>query len=114
MAAWHRETDMNEDDLSREQRRHVEALHTEFTQQLARVNVNLRAASPHMNEIAPTVREALLADDSSEAFSMTFTLDVSGIVDTLRQLPDNAGTSQFIAAYNAGHPDWRDRPFNTR
>jgi hypothetical protein len=101
---------MDEDDLSPEQRTHFQALHAEFTQQLTRVDVNLRAASPHMNETAPAVREALSADDSSEAFAMTFMLDVSGIIDTLRQLPDNAGTSQFIAAYNAGHPDWRDRP----
>jgi hypothetical protein len=96
--------DMDEDDLSPEQRRHLEALHAEFTQQLARVGVDLRAASPHMHETAPPVRHEVSTDDSSDTFTMTFTLDVSGIVDTLRQLPDDAGTSAFIAAYNAAHP----------
>jgi hypothetical protein len=106
--------DMVEDDLSPEQRRDIEALHAEFTQQLARARVDLRAASRRMHEIAPPVRQEVSADDSSETFTMTFTVDVSGIVETLRQLPDDAGTSAFIAAYNMAHPDWRDRPSNER
>jgi hypothetical protein len=38
----------------------------------------------------------------------------TGILETLRRLPNDAGTAAFIAAYDANHPDWRDRPSNER
>src|SRR4051812_35021195 len=45
--------DLSEDDLTPEQRRMVEAVHAEYTQQLLRVNVDLRTASPLMHEVVP-------------------------------------------------------------
>jgi hypothetical protein len=101
---------MDWDDLSPEQQRHLEAEAAEFERQLARVNVDLRAASPHMHELEPPKRHDVADDENS--YMITFTVDHSGILKTLRQLPDGAGTSAFVAAYNAAHPDWRDRPSN--
>jgi hypothetical protein len=101
---------MNDDDLSPEQRREIEALVTEYMQQLERVRVDMRAASSDLHEVYPPVREDVSSDDSSETYTETFSIDVSGFVDTLRRLPDNAGTAAFIAAYNRTHADWRDRP----
>jgi hypothetical protein len=97
------------DDLTPEQQRQVEADHADFERQLARVGVDLRAASPRMHEIEPPQTSEITGEDGEESFTETFTVDVSGILATLRRLPDGAGTSAFVAAYNAEHPDWRDR-----
>jgi hypothetical protein len=100
---------MEWDDLSPEQQRRIEADEADLERQLIRVGVDLRAARPHMHELeAPTVEE-IAGDESSEAFVLvSMSVDQSGILKTLRELPDGAGTSAFVAAYNAGHPDWRD------
>lgn len=101
-------------ELSPEEQREVEAEQVDFERQLARVGVDLRAASPHMHELEEPVRQAVAGDEDSESYIISFTVDVSGILETLRQLPDGVGTSAFVAAYNAEHPDWRDRPSNGR
>lgn len=77
-----------------------EALTAEFLAQLARVGVDMRAASPRMHEIGPS-RETENEDGTTE---VVFTIDASGIVDTLRKLPDRAGTDAFVRAYNARFP----------
>jgi hypothetical protein len=51
-------------------------------------------------------------DPTGERFIESFTIDFSGIVETLSRLPDNAGTPAFVEAYNRTHTDWRDRPSN--
>jgi hypothetical protein len=38
---------------------------------------------------------------SEDEVEVGFTIDASGIVETLRSLPDGAGTDAFVAAYNA-------------
>jgi hypothetical protein len=100
---------MHDDQLSPDQRRDIAALVADFERQLARVGVDLGAAGSEMNELEAPKREPAEGDDLEESFTETFTVDVSGIVDTLRQLPDGAGTAAFIAAYNRTHPDWRER-----
>jgi hypothetical protein len=100
---------MEWNELTPEQQRQVEADHADFDRQLARVGVDLRAASPHMNEIEPPRRSEITGGDGEESFTETFTVDFSGILATLRRLPDRAGTSAFVTAYNAEHPDWRAR-----
>lgn len=90
---------MNDNESAPEEQATIGALTVEFEQQLARVGVDLRAASPLMFENAPPVKRPV----SDLEYEMTFTIDVSGILAALRQLPDGAGTSAFVEAYNAGH-----------
>jgi hypothetical protein len=78
-------------------RQEPEALGAEFLQQLTRVGVDLAAAFPRLRGIAPPI-ERQISEDEDE---VTLTVDVSGIVEILRTLPDGAGTDAFVAAYNA-------------
>ena len=105
----HERADMEWDDLTPEQQRQVEADHADFERQLLRVGVDLRAASAHMNEIEPPRISEMSGEEGEESFTESFTVDFPGILATLRQLPDGAGTSAFVAAYNSQHPDWRHR-----
>ena len=79
----------------------AEALFAEFERQIARVRIDPQLAFAQLNQIAAPVTRPL-PDGSYEE---SFTVDASGIVETLRGLPDNAGTAAFVAAYNAAHPD---------
>jgi hypothetical protein len=92
---------MEERQLSPEHQGAAEALVAEFMRQLERVGVDMPTASPRLREIAPPA-ERQISDDEYE---VTHTIDVSGIIDTLRGLPDDAGTAAFVAAYNARSHD---------
>ena len=81
----------------------AEALFAEFEHQVARVRLDPRVAFSQLSQIAAPVTRAL--PDSS--YEESFTIDASGIVETLRGLPDNAGTAAFVAAYNAAHPGFQ-------
>ena len=52
---------MNDDELSPEQRRDVDAFYAEYEAQLARVNVDMRDATPRMNEIAEPIISDVMA-----------------------------------------------------
>jgi hypothetical protein len=78
-----------------------EARIADFFAQIARVGVDMRAASPRMHERVPC-RETQNEDGTTD---VVFTIDASGIVETLRKLPDGAGTDAFARAYNARFPD---------
>ena len=95
---------MREEELSPEQRRNVEALMADLEAQIARVRVDLRAAMQEMNETEAPQRSDV---DGDGFYTESFTIDLTGIVETLRGLPDGAGTSAFVAAYNRTHSDWR-------
>jgi hypothetical protein len=75
----------------------AEALVSEFMRHVERVGVEMPTASLQLREIAPPA-ERQIADDEHE---VTHTIDVTGIVETLRELSDGAGTAAFVAAYNA-------------
>jgi hypothetical protein len=77
----------------------------EFQRQLRRVGVDLRATRDDLHEVFPEQRRDL----PDGGYEVAFTIDVSGIMETLHSLPDGAGTAAFVAAYNAAHKDWRDR-----
>ena len=95
---------MKEEELSPEQKRSLETLIADLEAQIGRVRVDLREAMQSMNQIeAP--RTSDVADDGS--FTESHTIDLTGIVDTLRGLPDGAGTTAFVTAYNRTHSDWR-------
>lgn len=98
---------MSDDGLTPEQRREVDALNEELHAHVSRVGLDLRTALRGINEVYPPERRD---DASGESYTMAFTIDFSGIVETLRNLPDGAGTTAFIAAYNRDHPDWRRGP----
>jgi hypothetical protein len=86
-----------------------EALTAEFLAQLTRVGVDMRAASPRMHEtVLPQETE-----NEDGTIDVVFTIDVSGIVETLRRLPDDVGTDAFVRAYNAQFPDL-DSPASKR
>ena len=96
---------MNDEELSPDQRWNIEAFMADLKAQMARVGVDLRAAMQDINEIeAPRTSE--VADDGS--FTESHTIDLTGILKTLRGLPDGAGTSAFVTAYNRTHSDWRN------
>ena len=89
---------MQEQSLTPEQHAAAEALVREFMQQVGRVAVDMQAAFPRLREIASPVERQI----SDEEVEVGFTIDASGTVETLRGLPDGAGTDAFVAAYNAG------------
>lgn len=78
----------------------VAALSMEFARHLARVGVDMQAASPRLRDIAPPIERRL----SENEVEVSLTIDASGIVETLRGLPDGAGTDAFVAAYNSRTP----------
>ena len=83
--------------LTPDQQAEAEALTREFIQQLERVAVDMQAAFPRLRQIAPPVERQISYDETE----VSITIDASGIVATLRALPDGAGTDAFVAAYNA-------------
>jgi hypothetical protein len=80
-----------------EQEAEIEAQTAELIWQRKRVDVDMHAASPRLREVVPSARR----DVSNDAYDETLTIDVSGIVETLRSLPDGAGTAAFVEAYGA-------------
>ncbi len=83
------------------------ALVSEFQEQIARVGVDMPAASLELEEINPPT--VLHISDTEHIESHT--IDVFGMLDTLRALPDNSGTAAFVAAYSARLLDDRDSPY---
>ncbi|MEP6620951.1 MAG: hypothetical protein ABJE47_16620 [bacterium] len=85
--------------LSADQRARIDALQADCERQLARVQVDRRVAIPQLHNHGPVERR-----HSDEDVEIVLTFDMSGIVETLRRLPDGAGTSAFVSAYNVAHP----------
>ena len=90
------ENEIREEDLSPELREELEALIQEWDHHLLRVDVDMELAGPRLRELQPP-EERQVSETETE---VTLALDVSGIVQTLRALPDGAGTERFIEAYN--------------
>ncbi len=88
---------MQDHPLTPEQEAQAQALVAELMQQIERVGVDMPAASSRLREIAPSVERQISADE----YEVTHTIDVSGILETLRALSDGAGTDAFVTAYNA-------------
>ena len=100
---------MNEEDLTPEQQRHLEAFLADLERELARVGVDRTVAFRRLNKtIAPVVSDVRF-EGGVETHTVSHSIDLSGILETLRSLPDGAGNATFVSAYNAAHPDWRDR-----
>jgi hypothetical protein len=74
-----------------------DAQSVELLRHLVRTSVDIRDATPHLHEIAEPIEHQLIDID----FEVILTFDLLGTLETLRSLPDLAGTAAFIAAYNA-------------
>jgi hypothetical protein len=94
-----------EERLTPEQEAAVEALGADLFVQGERAGVDLQEALPRLREIAPPA-ERRISEDTVE---VTHAIDLSGIVEVLRGLPDGAGTDAFVAAYDA-RVDQRSEP----
>ena len=88
--------EIREEDLTPELRAELEALVQEWDHHLLRVGVDMEIAGPRLRELQPP-EERQVSETETE---VSLALDVSGIVETLRALPDGAGTERFIEAYN--------------
>lgn len=76
-----------------------EELTAELIRQLERTRVDLRAAHPRMHQVVPPIER----ESADGTVDVQFTIDATGILRTLQQLNDGAGTDAFVAAYNARH-----------
>jgi len=88
---------MDDNALTPDQQVQINALEIEFMKQMERVGVDFQGVGTRLRESQPPV-ERRVSDDE---FEVALTVDLSAIVDTLRVLPDAAGTEAFVAAYNA-------------
>ena len=73
---------MNEQPLTSEQEAAAERLGREFIEQLQRVAVDMQSAVSRLREVAPPIERQITSRESE----ITFTIDASGIVETLRGL----------------------------
>lgn len=95
---------MHDEELSAAQRTDVQAVVAELEREGARVGVDWDAAAPTMRELAPKTERRVSEDE----IEVNVTIDVMGMLATLRALPDGVGTDAFLAAFRlkseAGDP----------
>lgn len=82
----------------------VTRLTADFDREAARVGVDWDASAERMREIAE--KHEVVSEDG-ETMEVTFTMDFTGLVETLKRLPDGAGTAAFLDAFEA---DQRRKP----
>jgi hypothetical protein len=97
--------DMTEQPFTPDQEAEIEALVTELGQQAVRVGVDMEHALPRLHAPTPPVERRI----SDEELEVTFSMDVSSILETLRGLPDGAGTAAFVAAHEGRARDAHPR-----
>jgi hypothetical protein len=82
----------------------LQAMVVELEREGGRVGVDWNAAAPTLRSLAPVV-ERRVSDGEVE---VGVSLDVMGMLATLRNLPDGVGTDAFLAAFRlqsaAGDP----------
>lgn len=93
---------MSSDELSPDDEAELERLAQEVVDEAARVGVDWETARERMRALA----EATWTESGDDApTELTIGLDMTLLLDTLRSLPDGAGTARFLAAYEAAGPD---------
>ena len=93
---------MPDDELSPEEEAELEQLAHDVVDEAERVGVDWDAAQERMRALAEA---EWTAAGEGTAGELTIGLDMSTLLDVLRQLPDGAGTARFLAAYEAAAPD---------
>ena len=88
---------MEHQPLTPEQQAEVDVLAADLFAQAERAGVDLEAAMPRLREVEPPVERRV----SEDVVEMSHTIDLTGIVEVLRRLPDGAGTEAFVSAYDA-------------
>lgn len=95
---------MMHEELSAAQRTDLQAVVAELEREGVRVGVDWDAVAPTMRELAPKTERRISEDE----IEVNLTLDVMGMLATLRALPDGVGTNAFLAAFRlksaAGDP----------
>ena len=91
---------MSDSELTPDQQAEIDALTEAWDHDTKRTGVDMSAAMPRLRELFPP-EERWISDTEIE---VSRTIDVTGIVDTLRHLPDHAGTEAFVIAYNRRPP----------
>ena len=92
---------MSSDELSPDEEAELERLAQEVVDEAARVGVDWEAARERMRALAEATWTE--SEDSAPA-ELTVGLDMTLLLDTLRRLPDDAGTARFLAAYQPPRP----------
>ena len=92
---------MSSDELSPDEEAELERLAQEVVDEAARVGVDWEAARERMRALAESTWTESGDDAPAE---LTVGLDMTLLLDTLRRLPDGAGTARFLAAYEAAEP----------
>ena len=86
-----------DEELTPEQEAEIERLAAEVEREAARVGVDWEAAAAHVRELAAQE----LTPTGDDTFEVVLSLDMTTLLETLRQLPDGAGTERFLAAFDA-------------
>ena len=95
---------MHEDEQSARRREDLQAMVSELEREGGRVGVDWGAAAPTLRALSPVVERRV----NDKEVEVGVTLDVMGMLATLRALPDGVGTDAFLAAFKlqsaAGDP----------
>lgn len=86
------------DELSAEQEAEIARVAAEVVREADRVGLDWEAAQERMRALT---REQVQVSEDGATAEVTIELDLTLLLETLRQLPDDAGTERFLAAYAA-------------
>lgn len=89
---------MSDHELSPEQEAELELLAQEVVREATRVGVDWEAATTRMRALAEPELVGPVDGDGGE---VVIGLDMTVLLETLRRLPDGAGTERFLAEYEA-------------
>lgn len=89
---------MSDHELSPEQEAELELLAQEVVREATRVGVDWEAATTRMRALADPELVGPVDGDGGE---VVIGLDMTVLLETLRRLPDGAGTERFLAEYEA-------------
>ena len=89
---------MPDDEPSPEQAAELERLAAEAVREAARVGVDWDVAAERMRALA---EQAWDPSADGTAGELTLALDLTVLLRTLQQLPDDAGTARFLSDYEA-------------
>ena len=93
---------MQGDELSAEQEAEIARVAEAAVREAERVGVDWAAAQQRMRALS---EQEVRTSDDGDTMEVVVELDLTLLLETLRRLPDGAGTDRFLAAYAAGSSD---------